>query len=331
MEVSDVHVGKQMHCNYSVAGAVPIPPLCLGFGAAAVPGTGFFNGCVLIGNPLNFPAPAVPEANLMVGRALPISNPLAGFPKVPTIFKISNKGMPGPTPVDVLIGDPGPGMVGIGVFSSIINIVNASAINIATPLLNVTALKNHAGVQIDVGAVCEAGVQAQAGAEARAGAKCLAGGQTIAGYLDVYGFCKAAVYHGDISLCTGKKNFDIKHPTKEGHRLRYVCTESPTADVYVRGKLENSSVIELPDYWKGLVDPESITVSLTPAGYHQELFVESIQWGSRVIVKNNAGGSIKCHYTVHAERADCEKNIPEYEGLTIKDYPGDNSECNINV
>ena len=101
--------------------------------------------------------------------------------------------------------------------------------------------------------------------------------------------------------------------------------------MYVRGTLENSSVIELPDYWRGLVDPESITVSLTPVGYHQELFVESIQWGSRVIVKNNAGGSIKCHYTVHAERADCEKNIPEYEGLTIEDYPGDNSECNINV
>jgi hypothetical protein len=330
MEVSDVHVGKQMHCNYSVAGVAPIPPLCFGFGAAAVPGTGFFNGSVLVGSPLNFPIPQIPNATLMVGRAAPISNPLAAA--APSIFKVSNLGsLVPPTPIDVMIGDPAKGMVGITVNSLIINIVNASVINIATPLLNVAALKNHIGVQIDAGAVVEAGAQAQAGVEARAGIKVDLGARIIHGFLIVDKTVGATKFMGDISECTGKKNFDIKHPTKEGHRLRYVCTESPTADVYVRGKLENSSVIELPGYWKGLVDPESITVSLTPVGYHQELFVESIQWGSRVIVKNNAGGSIKCHYTVHAERADCEKNIPEYEGLTIKDYPGDNSECNINV
>ena len=95
MEVTDIHVGKQLQCNFSVQGATPNPPLCLGLGPTAIPGSGSFNGCVLIGNPLNFPIPAVPEANLMVGRAEPVSNPLAGYPKIPTIFKISNKGLLG--------------------------------------------------------------------------------------------------------------------------------------------------------------------------------------------------------------------------------------------
>ena len=87
-----------------------------------------------------------------------------------------------------------------------------------------------------------------------------------------------------ISNCGGhvlsaKKNFDIPHPTKDGHRLRHVCIEGPSADVYVRGKLKDDNVIKLPEYWRGLVDPESIDVSLTPLGNFQELFVEKMEWG----------------------------------------------------
>ena len=123
-----------------------------------------------------------------------------------------------------------------------------------------------------------------------------------------------------------KKNFDIPHPTKEGWRLRHVCIEAPQADVYVRGRLKDNTVIELPDYWKGLVDQETIDVSLTPIGSYQELYVESVQWGSRIIVKNNAGGPINCSYVVYAERKDGEKNIPEYEGTSYNDYPGNNDE-----
>ena len=65
-------------------------------------------------------------------------------------------------------------------------------------------------------------------------------------------------------------------------------------------------------------------------GSFQELFVESIQWGTRVIVRNAAGGPINCSYVIYAERKDAERNIPEYEGLTPKDYPGDNTAYVIN-
>jgi hypothetical protein len=127
-----------------------------------------------------------------------------------------------------------------------------------------------------------------------------------------------------------KKSFDIPHPIKDGYRLRYICLEGPEAEVYVRGKLENSTLIELPDYWRELVDPETIGVTLTSIGSYQELFVEKIEWGTRIIVKNNAGGAINCTYVVYGERKDVTKNITEYEGTSPKDYPGDNREYVIN-
>ena len=128
-----------------------------------------------------------------------------------------------------------------------------------------------------------------------------------------------------VAFWDSKKQFDIPHPTKNGWRLRHVCIEGPTADVYVRGKLKGSNVIELPEYWKNLVDPETITVNLTPIAAHQELYVDKIEWGTRILIKNNSGSTINCYYTVYGERADTGKNIPEYEG-TYDDYPGDNRE-----
>jgi hypothetical protein len=132
------------------------------------------------------------------------------------------------------------------------------------------------------------------------------------------------------SIASSKKSFDIPHPTKKDHRLRYVCVETPKADVYVRGKLKGSNVINLPEYWKGLVDPDSIDVVLSPIGSFQELYVEDVQWGTKVIVKNSAGGPINCSYVVYGERKDTESNIPEYKGLTEADYPGDNTQYIIN-
>ena len=118
------------------------------------------------------------------------------------------------------------------------------------------------------------------------------------------------------------KPFDIPHPSKEGHRLRHVCLEGPEIGVYFRGKLDGSTQIECPDYWTDLVDFETLTVSLTPVGCYQELFVEKISWNRYITVKNASGGPVNCHYVVHAERKDLEKLIPEYEGESPKDYPG---------
>lgn len=128
------------------------------------------------------------------------------------------------------------------------------------------------------------------------------------------------------AIAISKKPFDILHPTKEGKRLRYVSLEGPSAEVYIRGTLKNNNIIELPDYWKGLVDWETIGVLLTPIENYQELFLEKVEWPDRIVIKNNLDSPIYCHYVIYGERKDTTKNIAEYPGLTPNDYPGDNDE-----
>tara|TARA_X000000950_G_C13882840_1_gene647575 strand:- start:1089 stop:1718 length:630 start_codon:yes stop_codon:yes gene_type:complete len=129
---------------------------------------------------------------------------------------------------------------------------------------------------------------------------------------------------------TSRKPFDIPHPTKDEYRLRHVCLEGPESGVYYRGRLTGGNIIELPEYWRGLVDPESITVTLTQIGSSQDLIVDAIEWGRRIKIKSGNGTGIDCFYLVHAERADGEKLIVEYEGQSSDDYPGDNSIYSIN-
>ena len=119
------------------------------------------------------------------------------------------------------------------------------------------------------------------------------------------------------------KPFDLKHPTKDGYRLRYACIEGPEAGVYVRGRVCNGkNVIDLPDYWDGLVDYETLTVQLTPIGSHQNVIVKRISPIERKIYLQSQGGMpVDCFYHIFAERKDVNKLIVEYEGDSHTDYP----------
>ena len=155
-------------------------------------------------------------------------------------------------------------------------------------------------------------------------------GITGTGAINITGTVTASeVTAGGITL-TSRKAFDIPHPTKKGHRLRHICLEGPESGVYCRGRLTGKNVIELPEYWRGLVDAETITVTLTQIKTSQDLIVDGIEWGTRVKVRSGNGTDIDCFYLVHAERKDGEKLIVEYEGNSIEDYPGDNSQYTHN-
>ena len=132
---------------------------------------------------------------------------------------------------------------------------------------------------------------------------------------------------GKPHILSVKKDFDIKHHTKEGWRLTHACLEGPEAGVYYRGKTINNDKIILPEYWKGLVDEDTITVNITPVKYHQNIMVEKIE-DNTVFLNEKDGLKINCHFHVYGERVDTEKLIPEYEG-EIEDYPGDNSQRSI--
>ena len=124
-----------------------------------------------------------------------------------------------------------------------------------------------------------------------------------------------------------KKDFDIPHPTKEGWRLTHACLEGPEAAVYVRGRVKNQTEIHLPEYWTKLVDENSIIVSLTSIGSHQDVIIKRIG-DNKIYLQSKGGMPIDCFYHIFGERIDTEKLIPEYKG-TIEDYPGDNTQRSI--
>ena len=109
------------------------------------------------------------------------------------------------------------------------------------------------------------------------------------------------------ALIAATKSFDIPHPTKENMRLRYGSLEGPENGVYVRGKSKEKT-IELPDYWTGLVDEDTITVNITPIGKKQNIYVDSIEDN-----KIYLGGKVKEYFfIVYGERKDVDKITVEY-------------------
>jgi len=129
----------------------------------------------------------------------------------------------------------------------------------------------------------------------------------------------------------GWKGFDIKHPTKDKHRLRHVCVEGPEAAIYHRGRVCNGqNVIDLPDYWRGLIDYETLTVQLTAIHSHQNCIVKRISpIEGRIYLQAQGGMPVDCFYHIMAARVDGEPLIVEYEGESPADYPGDPTQFSI--
>jgi hypothetical protein len=109
------------------------------------------------------------------------------------------------------------------------------------------------------------------------------------------------------------KSFLIDHPTKPGKKLLHGSLEGPEHGVYVRGKVKGN-VIELPEYWTKLVDPDSITVQLTAIGKGQKLYVEDIR-DNKVYIGNDGvfAAEPNCFYLINAERIDIDKLIEEVD------------------
>ena len=107
------------------------------------------------------------------------------------------------------------------------------------------------------------------------------------------------------------KTFNIPHPSpnKKKTRLVHGCLEGPEHGVYVRGRVRNTAEIELPDYWKDLVDIDSITVTLTPIGAHQNVIVK--RWDDKKVHLQSDGLPIDCFYQVHATRKDIDPLVVE--------------------
>ena len=67
----------------------------------------------------------------------------------------------------------------------------------------------------------------------------------------------------------------------------------------------------MPDYWKFLVDEKTITITLSPVGKFQYLYVDKIE-DYKINVKQSAmtkllTKEIHCHYMIFGERKDIPK------------------------
>lgn len=112
------------------------------------------------------------------------------------------------------------------------------------------------------------------------------------------------------SFAATSKSFLIDHPTKPGLKLRHGTLEGAEHGVYVRGKV-NGRVIDLPDYWTGLVDADSITVQLTNIGRQQSVYVKEIK-DNKVFIENDDNNDPNVYYFIQGERVDVEKMIVEF-------------------
>jgi len=107
------------------------------------------------------------------------------------------------------------------------------------------------------------------------------------------------------------KNFDIEHPTKkEPWRLRYSVLEGPEVGVFVRGEINGSNIIELPNVWIDLVHENSLSINLTAIGDSTIYYVEKIE-NNRIYIGSNSENK-HFYYTVFAERKDVDKLVVEY-------------------
>jgi len=149
------------------------------------------------------------------------------------------------------------------------------------------------------------------------------GNMEISGDMTIGGTMKSNYATWSGSIVATSKLFDIKHPTKDGHRLAHGCLEGPEHAVYTRGRVCNGkNVIDLPDYWDGLIDYETLTVQLTSIGSHQNVIVKRISPMERKVYLQAQGGMpVDAFYHIMAQRKDIDDLVVEYEGNSVEDSP----------
>jgi hypothetical protein len=194
-------------------------------------------------------------------------------------------------------------------------------LGVAAPAsLEVTGIANFLGNTNTFGVATFNGIEIKNsldnsnGVKVNVGSHITTSSKTITGNLNVTGTCTiGGLFTAAGGVAAPFKLFDIPHPTKFGYRLVHSCLEGPEIGVYIRGRLIKSNTIELPYYWKNLVDLETITVNLTPHNTYQELYYKIGEWGRTIKVFSNSGGIVDCSYTIYAERKDLPKLVIEYK------------------
>jgi hypothetical protein len=118
------------------------------------------------------------------------------------------------------------------------------------------------------------------------------------------------------SFAAKTKSFQIDHPTKENYKLQYGSLESPYHGIRLTGKAvtsKNGLIVNLPSYINKLVKESGINIQLTPIGFINTLWVESIDLeNNNFKVGSNLDGSY-FFWSFTAIRKDVDDLIVELE------------------
>ncbi len=133
-----------------------------------------------------------------------------------------------------------------------------------------------------------------------------------------YGVFSAGAYGG-----TGAKYFVQPHPSDLSKEIRFVCLEGNESGTYFRGSAAlaaGRAVIEVPEEFRLVTEPEGLTVQLTPKG-DARLWVEE-EGLERIVVRGSA--DVSFHYLVNGVRRgfaelECVREnhafVPEERGV----------------
>jgi hypothetical protein len=94
----------------------------------------------------------------------------------------------------------------------------------------------------------------------------------------------------------------FQHPVDKSKTLHYEHPLTNKNLVFIQGHFSNRKYIELPEEWRGLINPLSISVHLTQIGADQSLIVKRVE-DLKVYIGTN-GMPANCYYLIFAERMD---------------------------
>lgn len=114
---------------------------------------------------------------------------------------------------------------------------------------------------------------------------------------------------------TGAKYFVEPHPTDATQVIHYISLEGGESGTYTRGTAvaaSGTTIIQLPEHFSLVTDPEGLTVQLTPVGAAATMYVESADL-SQIVVHSNR--SVTFHYMVNGIRRGYTAFQPVADGL----------------
>jgi hypothetical protein len=70
----------------------------------------------------------------------------------------------------------------------------------------------------------------------------------------------------------------------------------------IRGRITNKNCISIPEEYHSILEENTITISVTPIGSHQNIIIKRIT-GYEIYLQSNGGLPIDCFYHIFAKKS----------------------------